>query len=85
MHAGYAEFRRVAPVARVLPGDSLVVECTYNSSARESITLGDRTTRGETCSALVVYYPRQKQLATCQSLPSLPTVLHSLGIEELSE
>lgn len=45
---------------------------------------GGLTTREESCVVLTYYYPRQKRLTTCHSLPSLPTVLHSLGIEELA-
>lgn len=46
-------------------------------------SLGGPTTREESCIVLTYYYPRQIRLTTCHSLPSLPTVLHSLGIEEL--
>lgn len=85
VHAGYTEYRRISPPAKVLPGDRMVVECTYNSSQRDTITLGSLFTRGESCNVFAVYYPRQKKLTTCHSLPSFPTVLHSLGIAELSE
>ncbi|XP_049544997.1 MOXD1 homolog 2-like [Anopheles darlingi] len=80
----YQEYRRLtaAPV-RVLPGDRLIAECIYDSSARAAITLGGLTTREETCLILTLYYPRQKELTTCHSLPSLPTVINSLGINEL--
>lgn len=49
-----------------------------------SLFAGGLTTREESCVVLTYYYPRQKRLTTCHSLPSLPTVLHSLGIEELA-
>ncbi|XP_052873199.1 MOXD1 homolog 2-like [Anopheles cruzii] len=80
----YQEYRRLtsAPV-RVLPGDRLIAECIYDSSGRAAITLGGLTTREETCLVLALYYPRQKELTTCHSLPSLPTVINSLGINEL--
>lgn len=84
IHAAYAEYRQISPPARVLPGDNVIVECTYDSSERETITLGGTTGRGESCNVLAVYYPRQKKLTTCHSLPSLPTVLHSLGINEIA-
>lgn len=84
VHAGYAEYRRLSPAVRVYPGDRLIAECTYNSSQRTAITLGGPTTREETCKAFAVYYPKQKKLTACLSLPSLPTVLHSLGIDELA-
>lgn len=84
LHEGYAEYRKVSPPAKIYPGDRIVIECQYDSRARESITLGGLTRREEGCNAFVVYYPRQKKLTTCHSLPSLPTVLHSLGIEEIA-
>lgn len=84
VHAGYSEYRRLSPPVRVFPGDRLIAECTYNSSQRTAITLGGLTTREEACKAFAVYYPKQKKLTTCHSLPSLPTVLHSLGIGELA-
>lgn len=79
----YQEYRRLSSAVRVLPGDRLIAECIYDSSGRAAITLGGLTTREETCLVLTLYYPRQKELTTCHSLPSLPTVLHSLGINEL--
>lgn len=53
------------------------------SFARFSLT-GGLTMKEESCTVLTLYYPRQKKLTTCHSLPSLPTVLHSLGIEQLA-
>lgn len=83
MDYNYQEYRRLDSPVRVLPGDRLIAECIYDSSKRSAITLGGLTTREETCLVLTLYYPRQKELTTCHSLPSLPTVLHSLGINEL--
>lgn len=81
--AEYQEYRRLTAPVKVLPGDHLIAECTYNSSGRSAITLGGLTSREETCLVVGLYYPRQKELTACHSLPSLPTVLHSLGIQEL--
>ncbi|XP_055620959.1 MOXD1 homolog 2-like [Toxorhynchites rutilus septentrionalis] len=80
----YQDYRRLAAPVKALPGDSLIAECIYDSSSRKSITLGGMTTREEICLVLTLYYPRQKELTSCHSLPSLPTVLHSLGIQELA-
>lgn len=79
----YQEYRRLAAPVKILPGDHLIAECTYNSSGRSAITLGGLTSREETCLVVGLYYPKQKELTACHSLPSLPTVLHSLGIQEL--
>lgn len=79
----YLEYRRLPTNVRSYPGDRLIAECTYDSSSKKSITLGGLTTKEETCQVLMIYYPRQKKLTSCLSLPSLPTVFHSLGIQEL--
>ncbi|KAJ8916282.1 hypothetical protein NQ315_016423 [Exocentrus adspersus] len=80
----YQEYRKLGVPVKILPGDHLITQCTYNSSGRSAITLGGLTSREETCLVMGLYYPRIKSLAACHSLPSLPTVLHSLGIQELS-
>ncbi|XP_015603394.1 MOXD1 homolog 2 [Cephus cinctus] len=78
----YQEYRRLQRPVKVYPGDHLVAECTYSSESRKTITLGGLATREETCLVSALYYPRI-ELSLCYSLPSLPTVLHSLGIQEL--
>ncbi|XP_055371839.1 MOXD1 homolog 2, partial [Condylostylus longicornis] len=80
----YQDYRRLPSPVHSIPGDRLIAECIYDSSSRKAITLGGLTTREESCVVITLYYPRQKKLTTCHSLPSLPTVLHSLGIEELA-
>uniref|UniRef100_A0A1A9ZTT9 DOMON domain-containing protein n=3 Tax=Glossina TaxID=44049 RepID=A0A1A9ZTT9_GLOPL len=80
----YQDFRRLTAPVRALPGDRLIAECIYDSSSRKAITLGGLTMKEESCIVLMLYYPRQNKLTTCHSLPSLPTVLHSLGIEQLA-
>ncbi|XP_069156757.1 DBH-like monooxygenase protein 1 [Procambarus clarkii] len=79
----YQEYRALKIPRTVLPGDHLIGECTYNSRERSSITLGGFKTRDEMCLSYLFYWPRV-DLSLCHSKPSLNTVLHSLGIEELS-
>ncbi|XP_076278554.1 DBH like monooxygenase olf413 [Lasioglossum baleicum] len=78
----YQEYRKLQKPVRVYPGDHLIAECTYSSESRQAITLGGLTTRHETCLVSTLYYPRI-ELSLCYSLPSLPTVLQSLGIQKL--
>ncbi|XP_063706695.1 MOXD1 homolog 2 [Culicoides brevitarsis] len=80
----YQEFRLLENPIKSYPGDRLIAECIYDTTRRSTLTLGGVSTREETCLVFTMYYPRQKELSTCHSLPSLPTVLHSLGIEELA-
>ncbi|GFG39856.1 hypothetical protein Cfor_08836, partial [Coptotermes formosanus] len=78
----YQEYRRLQNPVKVYPGDHLIAQCVYNSKGRTTITLGGLTTREEMCLVFALYYPRV-DMSLCHSLPSLPTVLHSLGIQEL--
>ncbi|CAK9815881.1 MOXD1 homolog 2 [Anthophora quadrimaculata] len=80
----YQEYRKLQKPVRVYPGDHLVAECTYSSKSRQTITLGGLARREETCLVTALYYPRM-DLSMCYSLPSLQTVLQSLGIQELEE
>lgn len=73
---------RMVTVFVSLQGDHLIAQCVYNSEGRSTITLGGLTTREEMCLVFALYYP-QIDMSLCHSLPSLPTVLHSLGIQEL--
>uniref|UniRef100_A0A1B0C4H4 Uncharacterized protein n=1 Tax=Glossina palpalis gambiensis TaxID=67801 RepID=A0A1B0C4H4_9MUSC len=57
---------------------------SFSSSLFHSYIKGGLTMKEESCIVLMLYYPRQNKLTTCHSLPSLPTVLHSLGIEQLA-
>ncbi|CAG0885313.1 unnamed protein product [Darwinula stevensoni] len=78
----YQEYREFSEPRKILPGDHLVTECVYNSHQRGAMTLGGYSTREEMCLAFIYYYPRM-DLSICYSLPSLSTVLQSLGIQEL--
>ncbi|KAG7162285.1 MOXD1 2-like [Homarus americanus] len=79
----YQEYRALKAPRSVLPGDHLIGECVYNSRERSTITLGGLKTRDEMCLSFLFYWPRAN-LSLCHSKPSLNTVLHSLGIDELS-
>ncbi|CAL4059209.1 unnamed protein product, partial [Meganyctiphanes norvegica] len=79
----YQEYRHKSQPTRILPGDHLITDCQYNSLERSSITLGGFKTQDETCLSFLYYWPRV-ELSVCHSKPSLGTVLHSLGIEELA-
>lgn len=60
----------------------MIAECKYSSESKDAITLGGVTTKEETCFVSTLYYPRI-DLSLCYSLPSLATVLQSLGIIKL--
>uniref|UniRef100_A0A1X7UIG5 DOMON domain-containing protein n=1 Tax=Amphimedon queenslandica TaxID=400682 RepID=A0A1X7UIG5_AMPQE len=53
----------------VLPGDTLLLECKYNTTGRTGVTLGGESTLQEMCLSFPVYYPRMTELPKCVSLP----------------
>lgn len=81
-NADYIETRAVA-YGKLMPGDHVMVECTYNSFKRERFTLGGESSNEEICMANIMYYPRQEELVACNSQSKISDVLKALGIEEL--
>lgn len=59
--------------------DHLMVECTYNTSAKTSFTRGGFSAQDEMCLVFVHYYPAAP-LAHCASRLSFQHVLLALGI-----
>lgn len=69
----YQSVQAAAPdTARILPGDVLVTECTYDSSRRDtntSIKWGEGS-QNEMCFAVIMYWPRIPQHDACLTLGS---------------
>ncbi|KAG5667527.1 hypothetical protein PVAND_015506 [Polypedilum vanderplanki] len=87
LNANYVETRLLSAenYRKLMPGDHLMVECTYNTFKRERFTLGGESSNEEVCMAMVMYYPRQEQLVACNSQSKISDVLRALGIEELGK
>ncbi|XP_018019970.1 DBH-like monooxygenase protein 1 [Hyalella azteca] len=66
----------------LLPGDHLIVSCTYDSSGRSQPTFGGFGAGDEMCLAYLTYYPRLP-LSDCYSKPKLDDVLGALGVQEI--
>lgn len=84
LNSEYIENRVLSRVSKLLPGDHVSVECTYNTYERERFTLGGDSDDEEVCMATLMYYPRQEQLVSCNSRTNVANLLKALGIEELS-
>jgi cysteine-rich repeat protein len=57
----------VIPHANVSRGDTLLVQCTYDSSRRDYTTKGGLSTAEEMCLTYLWYYPKANGLDYCQS------------------
>ncbi|XP_078324969.1 DBH-like monooxygenase protein 2 isoform X2 [Crassostrea virginica] len=62
----YQDFRRANRTLKA--GDSIIVECTYDSTGRDNITYGGYSTHEEMCISFIFYYPRSR-LLNCQTKP----------------
>lgn len=79
----YLEYRMINKGVRVMPGDDILVECSYDSYDKSKLTLGGYEAQQEICQATLVYYPRQELLTSCQSKHKTGNFLRSLNIEKL--
>lgn len=74
-------YRAFLEPVQILPGDSLVMECTYNTKESQSTILGGLQDDNETCLAYLNYYPRI-ELQSCLSSPPLSKLFMWLGTKE---
>ncbi|XP_023665921.2 DBH-like monooxygenase protein 1 homolog [Paramormyrops kingsleyae] len=80
----FQELQSLTDERLVLPGDSLITECKYNTEGRENMTWGGLSTRDEMCLSYMLYYPRIN-LARCESLPEISGQLKFIGVKKIQE
>ncbi|XP_042233945.1 DBH-like monooxygenase protein 1 isoform X2 [Homarus americanus] len=78
----YQQARVLKKEMEILPGDSLIVNCGYNSTRRKMPTFGGFSTEEEMCLAFLTYYPRVN-LSGCYSKPDMALVFDTFGIQDL--
>lgn len=78
----YQQARVLKEEMKILPGDSFIVECGYDSTRTTKPTFGGLATNEEMCEAFLSYYPRVN-LSLCTSRPSLQNIYESVGIEDI--
>ena len=54
----YQEIRQLENETKVLPGDFMVLECSYNTEALDKPTLGGYSLHEEMCLSIITYYPK---------------------------
>ncbi|KAK9956808.1 hypothetical protein ABG768_014518 [Culter alburnus] len=64
----YQEVKNLGKTKTVQLGDKLLVECTYNTENRNTLTWGGFSTSNEMCLAFLFYYPAMN-LSRCWSFP----------------
>ncbi|XP_018599031.1 DBH-like monooxygenase protein 1 homolog isoform X1 [Scleropages formosus] len=78
----FQEFQYLTQERLLLPGDSLITECKYNTRGRKNMTWGGLSTRDEMCLSYLLYYPRVN-LARCESLPEITGQLKFIGVKKI--
>jgi len=68
---------------QILPGDDMVLECTYDSSQRNNATVGGWGTPQEMCMVFMEYYPKMDGMTdmSCMSFTDPRAMLMLLGIQ----
>ncbi|XP_078608050.1 DBH-like monooxygenase protein 1 homolog isoform X2 [Branchiostoma floridae x Branchiostoma japonicum] len=74
----YQETVPLEETRQVLPGDSILMECTYDTTDRSDVTYGGLATANEMCIAWLLYYPKMA-LTRCESWPMSDWYLTSLS------
>ncbi|XP_062858528.1 DBH-like monooxygenase protein 1 homolog [Trichomycterus rosablanca] len=80
----FQEFQPLNQERLLLPGDSLITECIYNTKGRQNMTWGGLSTRDEMCLSYLLYYPRVN-LARCESLPEIQGQLKFIGVKQIQK
>ncbi|XP_068248771.1 DBH-like monooxygenase protein 1 [Palaemon carinicauda] len=66
----------------VLPGDTLIVECDYDSTKKAKPTFGGEDSDDEMCLGYLTYYPRM-ELSSCLSAPEISHIYKPLGVKNV--
>ncbi|XP_071518366.1 DBH-like monooxygenase protein 1 homolog [Panulirus ornatus] len=80
----YQQGRILRDEMTILPGDSFITECDYDSGDRPNPTFGGLGTYEEMCVVYMSFYPRVN-VTMCGSIPQPKNIYKSLGIEEMEE
>ncbi|ROT77268.1 dopamine beta hydroxylase [Penaeus vannamei] len=78
----YQQTRIFKDEMTILPGDSLITECYYDASKRNTPSFGGFGTEEEMCLAFLSYYPRVN-LSICASQPHIDEILDGIDVEEV--
>lgn len=72
----FQEMRPLKEEVVIKKGDSMRVDCIYNSLKRSEPSFGGLSTREEMCESIMYYYPRT-DLFICGSVPDMNTMLNT--------
>lgn len=76
----YQQIRFLPEEVKIMPGDQLTYECTYNSMQANGTIIGGLSTTEEMCNTFIYYYP-EIDLDVCSSEYPATELLKGFGIE----
>ncbi|XP_029437157.1 DBH-like monooxygenase protein 2 [Rhinatrema bivittatum] len=78
------ESRYMENITTVRMGDTIQVDCTYNTMDRTSVTVGGLGTMQEMCLGFLYFYPRNN-ISNCLSSPNLTYTNQALNLSSPSD
>ncbi|XP_045451194.1 MOXD1 homolog 1-like [Melitaea cinxia] len=77
----YQQSRIVPGGRKFYKGDTLITECTYDTTSRDKPILGGYSATQEMCLSFILYYPRT-ELAGCYSMTPVVEFFETFGVKE---
>lgn len=79
--ARYQQSRVVPGGRKFKRGDTLITECTYDTTSRTKPILGGYSAKQEMCLSFILYYPRT-ELAGCYSMTPVKEFFETFGVKK---
>ncbi|KAH9627764.1 hypothetical protein HF086_011142, partial [Spodoptera exigua] len=76
----YQQSRIVPRGRKFMRGDTLITECTYDSTSKDKPILGGYSAKQEMCLSFILYYPRT-DLAGCYSMTPVKEFFETFGVK----
>eukprot|EP00775_Hariotina_reticulata_P004350 gene4350-4603_t len=82
LHSYDYDFQGPRPLGNqvLLPGDTLTLQCQFDSTSRTSVTNFGGATRDEMCFYWIMYYPAQADMGYCSSFGNYALALCDRGL-----
>ncbi|CAL8098886.1 unnamed protein product [Orchesella dallaii] len=79
LNANFQEYWLLPREVKIIPGDQLILQCTYETTTNDTVIFGGSAASNEICEAILVYYPKSR-LTDCRSQPELYQYLGAVGV-----
>ncbi|ODM96787.1 hypothetical protein Ocin01_09894 [Orchesella cincta] len=70
LNSNFQDYWLLPREVKIIPGDQLILQCTYETTKNDTVIFGGSATSEEICEAIILYYPKSR-LTDCRSQPEL--------------